>query len=216
MKTKVMKLADIIPADYNPRVTLKKGDSEYEALDGSIGRFGLVVPLIVNERSGVLVSGHQRLNALLEDGETEAEVVLVDVDEQDEKILNVSLNKIDGEWDYAKLKELIESFEPEDIKFTGFSEAELNSLFGDVLPQFGGEDDEEEESKDAKRGNEEDSTETPEQPAALHEFNIFLSFPSKELAEKWMEERGIDLKYTGTNRNITIRMEGLDYGDQRN
>ena len=32
MKTAVMKLKDIRPAAYNPRVTLKPGDKDYEAL----------------------------------------------------------------------------------------------------------------------------------------------------------------------------------------
>ena len=64
MESKVMKLADITPAEYNPRVALTENDFEYQALKASIDEFGLVVPLIVNERTGNLVSGHQRLTVM--------------------------------------------------------------------------------------------------------------------------------------------------------
>ena len=40
MKTAVMKLKDIRPAAYNPRVTLKPGDKDYEALKNSLERLG--------------------------------------------------------------------------------------------------------------------------------------------------------------------------------
>lgn len=210
MKTAVMKLGDIHPAAYNPRVTLKPGDKEYEALKNSLERFGVAEPLIVNETTGNLVAGHQRLNVLKASGATEVEVVLVEMDEDKEKLLNIALNKIDGEWDYKKLEAMFEEIEAEDIKFTGFSQEELDNLFDEGMPDWGdtGEGTEEKEAEE----DEEPKEETPEKPAALKEFSIFLSFPTKEAAEKWLKDRGVDLEYQGTARNITIRMEGLDYG----
>lgn len=210
MKTAIMKLKDIRPAAYNPRVTLKPGDKDYEALKNSLERFGVAEPLIVNETTGNLVAGHQRLNVLKASGATEVEVVLVEMDEDKEKLLNIALNKIDGEWDYKKLEAMFEEIEAEDIKFTGFEPEELQNLFDEGLPDWDdtGEDNEEQE----KEADDEPEAETPEKPAALKEFNIFLSFPTKEAAEKWLKDRGVDLEYQGTARNITIRMEGLDYG----
>ena len=96
MKTAIMKLTEITPAEYNPRKTLKPGDTEYEALKNSLERFGVAEPLIVNEATGNLVSGHQRLNVLLEMGVEEVEVVLVKLDEDQEKLLNIAMNKIEG------------------------------------------------------------------------------------------------------------------------
>lgn len=210
MKTAIMKLKDIHPAAYNPRVTLKPGDKDYEALKNSLERFGVAEPLIVNETTGNLVAGHQRLNVLKASGATEVEVVLVEMDGDKEKLLNIALNKIDGEWDYKKLEAMFEEIEADDIKFTGFSQEELDNLFDGGLPDWDdtGEDTEEQE----KEADDEPEAEAPEKPAALKEFNIFLSFPTKEAAEKWLKDRGIDLEYQGTARNITIRMEGLDYG----
>ena len=206
MKTVTMKLKDIRPAAYNPRVTLKPGDAEYEALKNSLERFGVAEPLIVNETTGNLVSGHQRLNVLKAGGVQEVEVVLVEMDEEQEKLLNIAMNKIDGEWDYKKLEALFDEISADDIKFTGFTPEELDNLFDGGTPDWG--DREESESTDGDDGK----PENPEKPAVLKEFNIFLSFPSKELAEKWLADRGVDLTYAGTARNITIRMEGLDYG----
>ena len=213
MKTATMKLSEITPAEYNPRKTLRPGDTEYEALKNSLSRFGVAEPLIVNETTGNLVSGHQRLNVLLEMGVEEVEVVLVELDEDQEKLLNIAMNKIEGEWDYKKLEALFSEISAEDIKFTGFSEDELKNLFDDCgdRPDFGGDESEEGGSaKEDSGGSEEKTAEEKEPPQ--RDFNIFLSFPTKELAEKWLKDRGIDLEYVGTNRNITIRMEGLDYG----
>lgn len=211
METAVMKLKDITPAAYNPRKTLKPGDMEYEALQNSLERFGLVEPLVFNRTTGKLVSGHQRLNVLKAQGAEEAEVVLVEMDEEQEKLLNIAMNKIDGEWDYDKLEELFEDISAEDIKFTGFTPEELNNLFDSDLPDWS-EEGTTEEKTEKEADEEKADEETPEKPAALKEFNIFLSFPSKELAEKWLKDRGVEEEFQGTARNITIRMEGIDYG----
>ena len=205
MKTVVMKLSELRPAGYNPRVTLKPGDSEWEDLKKSVDRFGLVEPLVWNEKTGNLLSGHQRYNILKSEGQEEAEVVVVSIDEDKEKLANVAINKIDGDWDYMKLKELFDEMDEEDIEFTGFKEDELINLFGDTEVDFGDEQEEKPEKTEKEKDKE-------EKPDVLSEFNVFLSFPTKELAEEWMKERGIEAAYEGTARNITIRMEGTDYG----
>lgn len=216
MKTAIMKLSDINPAEYNPRKRLKPGDADYEALKNSLERFGVAEPLIVNETTGKLVSGHQRLNILLEMGKEEVEVVLVELDEEQEKLLNIAMNKIEGDWDYAKLETLFGEISAADIKFTGFSEEELQNLFkgGISDPDFGGDDESEEDGDDSEEDDDgqEDNGKSEEKDSSQRDFNIFLSFPTKEQAEKWLKSRGIGSEFTGTARNITIRMEGLDYG----
>ena len=212
MKTAIMRLAEIIPAEYNPRKRLKPGDKEYEALKNSLERFGVAEPLVVNETTGKLVSGHQRLNVLLEMGVEEVEVVLVELDEEQEKLLNIAMNKIEGDWDYQKLEALFNEISAADIKFTGFSEEELQNLFEDCSsdPDFG--DDESEEDSEEDDGGNQGQGVSEEKESPQRDFNIFLSFPTKELAEAWLKERGVDLEFAGATRNITIRMEGLDYG----
>jgi ParB-like chromosome segregation protein Spo0J len=98
------------PAVYNPRKDLKPGDKEYEKLKRSIEEFGYVEPVIWNQKTGNVVGGHQRLKVLLDLGQTEIDCVVVDLDLQREKALNLALNKIQGEWDENKLAELMADF----------------------------------------------------------------------------------------------------------
>jgi ParB-like chromosome segregation protein Spo0J len=60
-----------------------------------------------NERTGNLIGGHQRLKVLKERGDGEVEVSVVDLDKTKEKALNLALNKISGDWDYPKLKDVL-------------------------------------------------------------------------------------------------------------
>lgn len=129
METRVIKLADIKPAPYNPRVQLTTKDQEYKALDASIEENGLVLPLIVNIRDNCLIGGHQRLSVLLAAGETETNAVVVDMPEAQAKALCIALNKLDGEWDYGQLADIIQQLidDGENLLATGFTQADIIS-----------------------------------------------------------------------------------------
>ncbi len=120
----------INPAPYNPRLDLKPGDSEYEKIKRSISEFDLVEPLVWNKRTGNLVGGHQRLKVLKEQGTDKVEVSVVDLSPSKEKALNIALNKAQGQWDYPKLKDLLQEIDTGefDIEITGFDEQELEDL----------------------------------------------------------------------------------------
>lgn len=128
-------VTDLLPADYNPRKDLKPGDPEYEKLKRSIEEFGYVEPVIWNKRTGRVVGGHQRLKVLLNMGITEVECVVVEMDEEKEKALNIALNKISGDWDKEKLALVIADLQGADfdVSLTGFDLAELDDLFKDSL-----------------------------------------------------------------------------------
>ena len=125
-----MKLADIKLAHYNPRKDLKPGDPEYEKLKRSMEEFDCVEPLVRNKRTERLVGGHQRLKILKEKGIDEFEVSVVDLDEKREKALNIALNKIQGDWDFTKLADLlIELDDGEfDLELTGFDIDEIEDI----------------------------------------------------------------------------------------
>jgi len=76
----------------NPRNPRQISDLALSRLQKSVERFGLVEPIVYNKRSGCIVGGHQRVKALKQLGEKEATVVVVDLDETDEKALNIALN----------------------------------------------------------------------------------------------------------------------------
>lgn len=143
---KTMKLADLKPAPYNPRVELKPGMPEYEKLKRSLSTFGLVEPVIVNKRTGYVVGGHQRLGVLRDLGYDEVKTVVIDVSEAREKLLNVALNKISGDWDLPKLRDLLGGLNEdwEDVTLSGFDDKELaqllNNLDGDAGPDDADED----------------------------------------------------------------------------
>lgn len=125
------RIADMERAEYNPRVELMPGDDEYEKLKRNIDRFGVVVPVIWNKRTNRVVSGHQRLTVLMNEGVTETDVSVVDLDETAEKQLNIAMNKVTGEWDEVKLKELLDGLgdaAPE----TGFDLYEIEALENNV------------------------------------------------------------------------------------
>lgn len=130
MKIEIIPLEKINPVRYNPRKDLQLGDLEYEKLKKSIQEFGVVDPLIWNKRTGNLVGGHQRLKVLQEMGYTEAHVSIVDLDDKQEKALNIALNKINGEWDNAKLKDLLIELDDGsfNIELTGFNIDEIEEL----------------------------------------------------------------------------------------
>ena len=127
--------AELLPADYNPRKDLKPGDPEYDKLKRSIEQFGYVEPVIWNRVTGCVVGGHQRLKVLIDMGITEVECVVVEMDADKEKALNIALNKISGEWDKDKLALLIADLQGADfdVSLTGFDPAELDDLFKDSI-----------------------------------------------------------------------------------
>lgn len=140
-----IKITDINPADYNPR---KISNDDYEKLSRNISEFGLVSPIIINLQNNHIIGGHQRYDVLLNEymvTHKYEELNLLklgdigwvfsdeDIDIEDEnfeKALNLSLNKIDGYWDNQKLNDLFIDFELDgfDINLTGFDDDELSSF----------------------------------------------------------------------------------------
>jgi DNA modification methylase len=121
-------LADLQPATYNPRRISK---SARAGLESSLKRFGYVDLIVWNERTGVVVGGHQRLDVLRAGGVTEVDVVVVDLPEADEKALNVALNNphIGGEFDET-LADLLAEIRSADEML--FQELRLDQLLAEA------------------------------------------------------------------------------------
>jgi ParB-like chromosome segregation protein Spo0J len=126
-----MKFKDVNPAPYNPRIPLKPGDEVYEQLKRSITHWGVVQHPVFNKQTGHLVAGHQRLTVLQDLGYTETDFVIVDISLEEEKALNLALNKITGFWDLPKLQTVLDelhTFSEDLTHLTGFSDDELHKL----------------------------------------------------------------------------------------
>ena len=131
MQIERKKIRDMDRAAYNPRIELIPGDTEYENLRRSITTYGLIIPVVWNKRTNRVVGGHQRLTVLENEGETEVDVSVVDLDETQERQLNVALNKVEGGWDEEKLGDLLAEL-GEDATLTGFTQQEIDSLTNDM------------------------------------------------------------------------------------
>ena len=128
-------------APYNPRTI---DDHARKKLAESLRGFGLVEPLIWNKRTGNLVGGHQRLS-ILDDLEGRADYALtvaaVDLDDKEERELNIQLNNpnVAGDWDLDGLAELLKG--DVDVERTGFDKVDLQLMFeDDVLASIFAED----------------------------------------------------------------------------
>lgn len=116
MNLQVIKLDDINPATYNPRII---NDDEFYGLVESLRVFGQQENLIVN-KDMTLISGHQRLEAMKYLNWESATCNVVELDKVQEKKLNLTMNNqaISGNWDDLKLAEILnelkldEQYEP--------------------------------------------------------------------------------------------------------
>ena len=116
-------------AKYNPRKDLQPEDIEYKKIKRSIEEFGYVDPLIINKDMTV-IGGNQRLKILKELDYKKVDCVIVDLGKIKEKALNIALNKIEGEWDLPKLKDLLQELDTGeiDMDITGFDYTDLEEL----------------------------------------------------------------------------------------
>lgn len=116
-------------APYNPRTI---DDANRARLKDKLASVGLVNTLVWNRRTGNLVSGHQRLSIIDElEGRDDYSLVVsvVDVDEREEKELNVFLNNASaqGDWDLGELAKIADRFKA-DIPSLGFDVGELDYI----------------------------------------------------------------------------------------
>lgn len=102
---------------------------EYQKIARSIEKYGCVEPIIWNEKTGNVIGGHQRLKVLAATGAVEVDVSVVRLSLEDEKALNLALNKISGQWDNEKLSAVLQDLSAGfDVEVTGFDQHEVDAL----------------------------------------------------------------------------------------
>ena len=103
MKIVERKITELIEADYNPR---RLTETQYKQLKNSLSTFGLVDPILVNineERKNIIIGGHQRTKVWSDLGKDTIPCVELNLSLDQEKELNVRLNKNTGEFDFYML-----------------------------------------------------------------------------------------------------------------
>ena len=142
MKIELIKINKLKPAEYNPRQISTK---QYNDLKESIRQFDLVDPIIVNKDMTV-IGGHQRLKVCKDLNYKDVDCVVLDLSKEQERELNIRLNKSGGEWD---MDMLANEFEIEELKDWGFKEIELG-LNIDKIVEGNTEDDHIPEVKESR------------------------------------------------------------------
>lgn len=222
MNIQTILISEINAAKYNPRKDLKPNDPEFKKLKDSIERWDLVEPLVVNQRTNTLISGHQRLKVCKILGMTEVQAVMVDLSPQREKLLNMSLNKNGSDWDYIKLEELFKEFNPDELTITGFDDDEIKKIaaFMDDIEADNNKQDITKITSSASevKGREEKTefktvTETAEATEAVKDekFTVYIPFNDKDKANEWLEREGFKEKF---NNNTMINIHMGEYNNE--
>lgn len=138
MNIQKLKINQLKAAEYNPRKKLEKTDEAYQRIKASIEEFGFVDPIIVNINTMTVIGGHQRLEILKDLNYEEVECVVLNLDEKQEKKLNLSLNKNTGYWDNDKLEQLFDELglSEQELFATGFSMSEVEDLKTDFISEL--------------------------------------------------------------------------------
>lgn len=115
-------LTDLKPAKYNPRRLTPKQKAD---LNESIEKYSLVDPLVINA-NGTIIGGHQRFALLVDRGDLEVDVRVPEreLNEVEERELNLRLNKNTGEFDLG----LLASFDPAMLVNVGFEGDFVDSI----------------------------------------------------------------------------------------
>lgn len=183
-------------APYNPRVTLEPGMPEYEKLRKSMETFGSVLPVVWNKQTGHVVGGHQRLAVLRSMGVETVPCSVVDLPEEDEKVLNLALNRIKGRWDYDKLEDLLSEFDREVAALTGFAEDEIAVILASNEDLLSDDD-----------GDYGDWDEDPEDQIIGGSYVVTLVFTNRELAAEWAEANGHKGQVREGSNTTVIRVD---------
>ena len=116
------------PATYNPRQISAK---DFKSLKESITKFGLVDPIIVN-KCYTIIGGHQRYKICKELGYKEIGCIIVDLNKEQERELNIRLNKNTGEFD---MDILANEFDIDELVDWGFKHIDLDVNIDKLVEQ---------------------------------------------------------------------------------
>ena len=124
MNIELIEINKLKPATYNPRQISTK---QYNDLKESIERFGLVDPIVVN-KDMTIIGGHQRYKIWKEKAKKSnvkditIPCVVLELNKEQERELNVRLNKSGGEFD---MDILANEFNIDDLVDWGFKHIDL-------------------------------------------------------------------------------------------
>ena len=201
MKIVERKVSELKPAEYNPRELTPKQRAE---LTASIQTFGLVDPILVNkhpDREDIIIGGHQRVKVWSAMGNETVPTVELNLNLQQERELNVRLNKNTGQWSEEMLSEY---FNIDELVSWGFEDEALNFMEEDIITEGEIDDDH--------------APETPEEPESKpgdlwilgeHRLLVGDSTNPKDV-ERLMEGAKADIIYTDPPYGVSYKGTNFD------
>ena len=123
-------ISELKSPDYNPRFHPEK---TIDQVAGSLKRNGFVQPVLLNcahSRKNYIMAGNLRVKAAKRLGIKKIPAIYIEVPNlDDEKRLNLTLNRLSGEWDYDLLKD----FPIETLLESGFDDIDLTHIWDENL-----------------------------------------------------------------------------------
>jgi hypothetical protein len=216
-ETKSLNRSEINFASYNPR---KLSEEARKALKKNIKENGLLGGIIVNERTGNIVSGHQRMsiadevnkyNHETKENDYSIKVEVIDVDDKKEKELNIFMNSraTQGEYDYKKLAQIFPNIDSalaglDDVDIS-MIEIELPNMENIEIPSF-------EPQEEKKINAEYEKSITQELSNAVNHPEASISeMERKEATELTPEEKKAKIKEVKEQVKANAVMEGESY-----
>ncbi|HAI38138.1 MAG TPA: hypothetical protein DCM40_08455 [Maribacter sp.] len=187
MKVVEYAIEKLIEAEYNPRQLSNK---QHEDLYNSVKKYGLVDPILINvnpDRKNIVIGGHQRLKICKQLNFKKVPCVELNMSEQEEKELNIRLNKNHGQWDFDNLANFFNAddlvdwgFDMKEIKF---SVPEINNIAQEMEVNF-------------------DDTGDDYLPSQVRMVQLFLNSTSEPLFKERIEE--LAKRYETVNLTDTV------------
>ena len=130
MNTEKRNINQIYPNEHNTR---KHSDKQIEELWKSVQKFGAIRPVVIDE-NGVILAGHGLYEAYKRNGQTEADVLVVNgLSEKDKKKLLLADNKIYsmGIDNYSAIEEILQELgKDSDFEIPGYDADILEEMYG--------------------------------------------------------------------------------------
>lgn len=141
-KVKEIKIASLVEADDNPN---QMSAGQLDQLRAAMGRFGFLQFPLVSPIAGapgryMIVDGHHRVAAGRAEGEEALPCAVLDLTEEEQIALRMSMNKLRGELDLAKVAESMRwlgahGWDPGEVAIgSGFSAEEVVDLLAATQP----------------------------------------------------------------------------------
>ena len=116
----------------------KHNEKNMDAIKESLYRFGQRIPIVVQKSNMVVRAGNGRLAAAKALGWSHIAAVIVDDSSVDAVAFAIADNRTAelAEWDKETIASLLDTMDEEDLKVTGFDDADLKELLAELTPEI--------------------------------------------------------------------------------